>query len=182
MLGYVFGYSAHVYNSYYFSTRGIFYMFPGRQLAEEAEKIWHKKYHQPLPYVTGNWRLSGCVAIYGKDRPTFHGDYHGDYSGDYCNENLKGDRLRLSNWSTDQDVLKNGGLVFWNNGKDGESLPPPVQKRFPSAIVHPTAILLKQKIGKMKWSLVGVAVIPPDSSVKTQPFHPAPKRFYLPKK
>ncbi|MDR3196961.1 MAG: glycosyltransferase family 39 protein [Planctomycetaceae bacterium] len=171
MAGYFLGYSAHVYYSYYITEREIRYIYPGKQLAEEAEKIWHEKYDKPLPYVTGGWWFAGNVAIYGADRPTYHGAYH--------SYNLKSDSFPISNWSTDQDVLREGGLVFWATGQDDQILPQLVQEHFPSAQLLPKAIRMKPKNHNRTDPLrVGVAIIPPNDSIQTQPFHPAPYRFY----
>jgi hypothetical protein len=170
MLGYLLGYSAHIYYSHYLAKRQIFYMFPGRQLAEESEKIWHEKYNKPLPYVTGGWWLAGNVAIYSKDRPTYHGADHPSA--------LSNDHFPLSNWSTDCDVLKHGGLVFWMTNQDSPALPVLVRERFPSAQLLPKSIRLKTSNPNYEPFCVGAAIIPPNDSIQTEPFHPAPWRFY----
>jgi hypothetical protein len=171
MAGYFLGYAAHSYYSHYMDSRQVFYMYPGRQLAEEAEKIWHEKYKKPLPYVTGGWWLAGNVAVYSADRPTYHG-------ADHPNQ-LSNTHFPLSTWSTDQDVLKQGGLVFWIAGRGQQTLPELVRKRFPSAQLLQNVICLKQNNrSKTELLYVGVAVIPPNDSLQTEPFHPVPFRFY----
>jgi hypothetical protein len=171
MFGYLLGYSAHIYHSRYVTTRLVHYLYPGKQLAKEAEKIWHEKYDKPLPYVTGGWWLAGNVAIYSEDRPTYHGADHPAWLSD--------DSFPISNWSTDQDVLKQGGLVFWVTGKDYQTLPELVQKRFPSAQLLPKTICLEpNNLNQKEPFYVGVAIIPPDNSIQTEPFHPTPYRLY----
>ncbi|MDR1270103.1 MAG: glycosyltransferase family 39 protein, partial [Planctomycetaceae bacterium] len=171
MAGYLFGYTVHSYYSHYMNSRQIFYMYPGRQLAEEAEKIWHEKYDKPLPYVTGGWWFAGNVAIYGADRPTYHGADHPSQ--------LSNCHFPISNWSTDQDVLKQGGLVLWAAGQGKQTLPELVRKRFPSAQLLQNAIHLRpNNLHQTQPLYIGVAIIPPNDSLQTEPFRPAPYRFY----
>ncbi|MDR2705458.1 MAG: glycosyltransferase family 39 protein [Planctomycetaceae bacterium] len=171
MAGYLLGYSLHSYYSHYLTKRLVFYMYPGKQLADEAEKIWHEKYNKPLPYVTGGWWFAGNVAVYSVDRPTYHGDDHPS--------SLSNDHFPLSNWSTDLDVLKHGGLVFWAADQNAQTLPELVRQRFPSAQLLPKAIRLEpSNLNQTELFHVGVAIIPPNDSIQTKPFHPAPYRFY----
>lgn len=178
MLVYLVGYSVHLLNTYCWSQRTVFYAFPGRELAETAEKIWHERYSKPLPYAVGGWWHAGNVSIYGKDRASVH-----------CSNNaftLDPD-YPLSNWSTDQDVLKHGGLVFW--GIDSKSTEDDREKRaveilkerFPSAeVLAPISLAAKSRHGKA--FRIGIALIPPNPEIRAEPFQPAPWRFFHPAK
>lgn len=172
MIAYVVVYSVNNHIAHHGTNRLVRHAFPGRQLAEKAENIWHRHYDQPLPYVVGAWWFAGNVAIYGKDRPCVH-----TASG----ANDLDDERALSNWSTDEDVRHYGGLVFWKDGvyDDPEAI---ITYRFPGArIAEP--IVLKPNSTKIKAPIrVGVAIIPPDVSVAPKTFQPAPWHYFRPKR
>lgn len=171
MVGFLAGYSVYVYQAHYLKKKPPLFMFPGRQLAVEAEKIWHDRYEKPLPYVAGGWWYAGNVAIYGKDRPS----YHGGNAANAPEEN----EIPLGNWSTDADVLKHGGLILWLEEQDVPTWPPTIRERFPSAELLPEVISLESSNPrKPEPYRVGVAVVPPDERVRTTPFEPAPWRYY----
>lgn len=177
MIGYFVGYGIHVYNSYFLSGRNINYMFPGRELAEKAEKIWHEHYDIPLPYTTGGWWYAGNVAIYGKDRPTVH-----------CTNNSRTlePNFPLSNWSTNEQVMRYGGLVFWDANRKwqdrlGERDPlERLHEQYPMAQPLETIVLNPVMRGMKNPYRVGVALVPPNETIEAKPFEPAPLHFYYP--
>jgi hypothetical protein len=166
MTFYVVGYLAHVYVAYNFRNE-TWYLFPGKNLAAEVEKSWRNKRDEPLRYITGNWKMAGNVAIYGKDRPTCHCDYEG---------------FPLSTWSTDQDVLNAGGIVIWIIENDNFQIPQPLKSRFPSAELVAPIELKSRSIKRTKPYKIGIAIIPPDDSIKPQPIQPAPIRLWKTRK
>lgn len=172
MIGYVVSYSVQNYSAHHWTSRIVRHAFPGRMLAEKAEKIWHEHYEKPIPYVVGGWWYAGNVAVYSNDRPSVHSK---NDPGDLDDETL------LSNWSTDEDVLKYGGLVFWEDGiyKNPQKT---LGQRFPTIeVLEP--ILLSPDSEKIKKSIrVGVGIVPPNTSMQTKPFQPKPWRYYNPKK
>lgn len=175
MIGYVTVYSVYIYKSNFYSHRLVLYTFPGRQLAEKAESVWHDRFERPLPYVVGAWWYAGNVAIYGKDRPTVHSQNNA-----YDME----ESFPLSNWSTDSQVNRYGGLVLWRIEveRDGRWTPVPEKlfERFPSAeLVDPLRISLENR-HVTNPVIVGVAVVPPDESVRAEPFKPSPGHFFPP--
>ncbi|MDR2761114.1 MAG: glycosyltransferase family 39 protein [Planctomycetaceae bacterium] len=165
MACYVVGYLTHVYVAYNFRNETR-YLFPGKHLAAEVERTWRNRYNEPIKFVVGDWILAGNVAIYAKDRPTCHCDYNS---------------FPLSTWSTDQDVLNAGGIAIWNIDKESE-IPRWLKSRFPSAeLVEP--IELKPLSLKRKSPYrIGIAIIPPDDSIKPQPIQPAPIRLWTTRK
>lgn len=176
MLLYMGGYLGHVYNSYHWAKREVFYMYPGRELAEKAEEIWHARYPQPLPYTAGGWWQAGNVAIYGRDRATVH-----------CMNSSQTTEpdFPLGNWSTDRHVNKYGGLVLWSmNPKNWRGDPEAtsrknVLERFPAAEILPP-IRLPSKSRRGKDFVVGIALVPPNPELEAPPFEPAPWHFFHP--
>ncbi|MDR2346854.1 MAG: glycosyltransferase family 39 protein [Planctomycetaceae bacterium] len=162
MACYVIGYCTHIYVAYNF-RKEVWYLFPGKELAAEVEKIWYKKYDKPLRYITGKWTLAGNVAIYSKDRPTCHCDY---------------ENFPLTTWSTDQDVAHAGGIAIWKTNDTNVSLPDWIIKRFPEAEYAETIKLQPLTLRNKKPYYAGVAIIPPNDSIKPQKITPAPIRLW----
>ncbi|MDR1289982.1 MAG: glycosyltransferase family 39 protein [Planctomycetaceae bacterium] len=165
MIFYPVGYSAHLYNAYNIRRHGrTWYLFPGKELAVKVEDVWRNKYDKPLKYITGEWPLAGSAAIYSKDRPTCHCDYYG---------------FPLTTWSTDKDVLKTGGIAIWliGDGKQ-QAVPHWLKKKFPSAeLLEPIELQKKTKASREPYR-IGLAIIPPDDSIKLEPLTPAPIRLW----
>ncbi len=167
------GYWGHDYHTIR-THREASYVFSGRELAEKAEKIWHEHYDTPLPFTTGGWWYGGNVAIYGKDRPRVH-----------CSSNPRSlePGFMLSNWSTDRDVWRSGGLVFWGLKKNDpdkmapNELPDWLRQRFPSAKPLPPIVLDPVGPGYSPVS-VGIAIVPPDPTITTEPVKLAPWHYY----
>jgi 4-amino-4-deoxy-L-arabinose transferase-like glycosyltransferase len=161
MAGYVFGYFLHIYAAYHFRNE-TWYLFPGKQLAEKVENIWHSRYQKPLQYITGDWLFAGNVAIYSKDRPTCHCTYV-DFP--------------LSTWSTDQDFMNAGGIAIWDI-EDDSSMRKEIQQQFQSVEIIEQINLQTLTInGKKQYQFI-IAIIPPDNSIKPKSIKPAPLRLW----
>jgi hypothetical protein len=120
-------------------------------------------------YITGDWSLAGNVAIYSKDRPTCHCDYFG---------------FPLTTWSTDQDILKYGSIAIWDLDIDEDddvvSFESQLKERFPSAELLEPIELQSHAVNSTRHFAFGIAIIPPDDSIKPQPLKPAPMRLWKP--
>ncbi|MDR1485796.1 MAG: glycosyltransferase family 39 protein [Planctomycetaceae bacterium] len=165
MACYLIGYAVHQYGAYHWRSE-TWYLFPGKELAVKVENLWRSKYDKPLRYVTGDWILAGNVAIYSKDRPTCHCDY-GNFP--------------ISTWSTDQDVLRDGGIAIWRVENNNFTIPDRIKKRFPLAVLSEPIKLRNRAINsRNEYFCLGLAIIPPDESVKLKPIAPAPIRIWKP--
>jgi hypothetical protein len=160
MACYLVGYSAHVYCAYYVREKTQ-YLFPGKELAMKVENIWKSRYSKPFKYITGDWLIAGNVAIYSKDRPTCHCDYYG---------------FPLTTWSTDQDILSYGSMVIWDMEYGNYQL----KERFPSAELLEPIELQSRAVNSTRHFAFGIAIIPPDDSIKPQPPKLAPMRLWKP--
>lgn len=168
MFAYIIIFSAYCFYLKHHTSRIAVFTFPGRELAKQAEALWHEHYEHPLPYVTGPWWYGGNVAIYGKDRPSVHCE---------SKPNNLDERFPLSNWSTDRHVQKYGGLILWEIQSPDEPTPEYFWIRYPSLIpLQP--ITLQPKNFKVKPIFIGVALVPPNPEIDAPPSQPIPWRYY----
>lgn len=65
--------------------------FPDQELAQSVERIWQKRYRQPLPYVRGDDWLTSNVSIFGESRAEVYSPL----------------------WSTEEDFRQKGGILLW---------------------------------------------------------------------
>lgn len=138
------------------------YHFPGRELAEKAESIWHERYDKPLPWTAGSpWThggpydawpwLAGNVSVYGKDHARV-------YSGPkHCS------------WASPEDVRRDGGLFLWAPEDHEEEILASMKEDFPRAEIAGTITLKPKSRFAKKDVTVGIALIPPEKDGKSVP-------------
>jgi 4-amino-4-deoxy-L-arabinose transferase-like glycosyltransferase len=124
--------------------------FPGRRLAEEVERLWESRFAGPLPVIAGDQWLVSIVNCYSPHRPT---PYFESERGTF-------DR-RCAPWTSDEDLLRRGGVLVWLISREGNHLPPEFHEHFPNAEAQPPLVLPLER--GMRWPPVGigVAIVPP---------------------
>ncbi|MDO5581194.1 MAG: glycosyltransferase family 39 protein [Planctomycetia bacterium] len=141
----------------YFTHRASRYQFPGRALAEEAERCWHKNHQEKLPAIVGPWWPAGNIAVYGKDRPPV-------YANALPDSFLDGPLL-LPQRPHPEKINQTGGIVVWFIPRDAANdySPPRLLERFPKAVLQKPVPLLYQTSAELRPLWVGLAVVdPPD--------------------
>ena len=135
------------------------YHFPGKEIAAQAESVWHAEYAEPLPWVmaepwTGGalydawpW-LAGNVSVYGRDRArVYSGPSH-------------------ASWGSLDDVRREGGLFLWTAGKRDDEFLGALRRDFPGVrAVGVYTFKPKSRYAKQEVS-VGIALIPPEPEAK----------------
>jgi 4-amino-4-deoxy-L-arabinose transferase-like glycosyltransferase len=125
--------------------------FPMRELGTECDRIWDRFSDSPCAYTTGEWVYAGNAAYAMKCRPSVHFYYGGIEIPD---------AMPTGTWSTDDDVNRKGGLIFWDASEQG--VPDWVHRRFPQAEVLPEILVLPYKTGaKISPERIGMAVVLP---------------------
>ncbi|MCR5358580.1 MAG: glycosyltransferase family 39 protein [Thermoguttaceae bacterium] len=72
------------------------YHYPGKNLAEAVTRLWHERYHTPIPFVIGDEWLTQNVSVYGPDRA----------------------RLWDPLWADEEEFRRSGGVLLWEEGND----------------------------------------------------------------
>ena len=125
--------------------RGSRYHFPGRAVAETADRLWRENADGAAPFVRGDWWFSLNASGYGPERPRFWDPI----------------------WATEEDFARQGGVWLWPDGtSDTEEIRKEIQRRFPNAIFSEPFTFPKQTRFEVPPVVVRFAVIPPDSSKK----------------
>lgn len=78
--------------------------YPGKELSAVLTKIWHDRYHSPLPYVIGDRESTCNLAVYSSDRPEA-----------YFSANPK-----FSQWIDEEDIRKRGAILLWEADEEEE--------------------------------------------------------------
>ena len=126
--------------------------FPGRALAAEVQRLWNRRYDQPLPIIAGEWWLAGNAALYGPNRPSVYGGCLGD--------DLKF-APRFSPWTSDEDLERRGGVILWDCRRRGSNMPAELRNRFGTAEVLDPLTISHLTGAKIPPARVGVAIVPP---------------------
>ncbi len=142
------------------------YLFPGRQLAAEVEKAWDTHYDIPIPWATGEWWLTGNVAVYGKDHPRI---IYSRGPDTFCGPWL------ATTWGTYDDIRHEGGVLLWEI-RDGEPNPPErLEKLFPEAILCEEIRMRALTSAPIPEFRFGMAILPPPANDSTPPEEPSPR-------
>jgi len=127
--------------------------YPMRELGAECDRIWDSRFDVPCRYVAGDDFFYGGFAAHAmRDRPSFHFYYYGGMDGQ--------DGVLMGEWSTDEDVKRQGGIILW---RESEPIVPDwVHRRFPNAEVLPEALELPYKTSaKIPPLKLRMAIVPP---------------------
>ncbi|MGL4594069.1 MAG: glycosyltransferase family 39 protein [Thermoguttaceae bacterium] len=131
------------------------FLFPGKELAQIAEKKWSEYYGENVPcqYVTGEWWLAGNAAMWMRSNPHVLA---------YMSHDSMNDPKLLSSWSTRDDVIKNGGLVFWISDRKEyvDGIPSSLFQNYPNAVILPN-VSLKYHRTTNRTANIGIAIVPP---------------------
>lgn len=142
------------------------FQFPMKELGIASERIWDEKVGETCPYVTGDWWLAGNAALHMEQTPTVHA--FGQFGKPFA-------PFPVSSWSTDQDVNRYGGLVFWEKEDDNEETMAVLRGRFPDIHVLPMIVIPHSKA-----YYIDSAKIPPQEIclgiVYPKEIEPQPKR------
>jgi hypothetical protein len=125
--------------------------FPGRQLAQQVNEVWQKRYGTSLPIIGGDWWLAANAALYSPERVRVYGDLS----------------TRVSPWLSDDQLRRSGGVVIWEARADAQGIPDEVRQRFPAAQLLPTMKLRWQTPADLEPLAVGAALVPPGSPVRS---------------
>ena len=120
--------------------RGSRYHFPGRAVAEAADRLWHEKYPQALSFVRGDLWLTQNASVYGPDRP----------------------RLWDPLWSNEEEFAEKGGVYLWEEySPEAETIKKEALSRYPNAKVTEPITLPKQTRFDVPPAVVRLAVVAP---------------------
>lgn len=120
--------------------RGSRYHFPGRAVAETADRLWRENADGPPPFARGDWWLSLNASVYGPERPRFWDPI----------------------WATEDDFARQGGIWLWPDGaEDAEDLRKEIERRFPNAVFSEPLTFPKQTRFDVPPAVVRFAVVPP---------------------
>jgi hypothetical protein len=126
--------------------------YAGRRLAEEVARRWHARRPEPFGVVAGEAWRAGNVCCYAPQRPTL---YSSGGVG-YCVFDPE-----HAPWTSDADLAARGGVLLWDAGRFGDTLPPSVRLRFPAAELQPPIVLPYQTGAPVPPDRVGVAFVWP---------------------
>lgn len=126
-------------------TRGL---FPGQAIADYVTAQWVRRYGTPLPIVGGDKWLAENIGFYSPDRPDVYADLD----------------PRKSPWTNDVEFKRRGGIIIWDVGKAGGTLPVLWRTRFPGALVQQGAHFRWQTSAAVPLVRVGWAFIASASS------------------
>lgn len=138
----------------YIKGRGSRYHFPGKDLAQAVEQVWHEHCDRPLPWATGEWWLAGNTSVYGKDRASV-----------YCtpgpNAFLSGSPF--STWGTLDDVRRDGCMILWHiyGPEPSQQVPPGFYEIFPEATILDPIEIRARTNAPVAPERIGMAIILP---------------------
>jgi 4-amino-4-deoxy-L-arabinose transferase-like glycosyltransferase len=123
--------------------------FPSLQLAEEANRLWHQHYEQPLPYVVGARDLAGRVTVYSKNHPVPYFEWSSE----------------ASPWVNKESLRRQGAVFVWDARVTGDQVPAEAMQAFPR--------LQNQVVLDLKWHTradvrpvrIGFALLPAESTL-----------------
>jgi hypothetical protein len=135
LVGIIFGTIFAVRSLYYqpYRKRSCDYEnYPGKLVSRIVTEEWRKRFNTPLNYIVGERTESCNVALYSPDLPQAYFSASPEYS----------------QWIDEKDVIRKGGIVLWERGrnqapkwfrklkapKSGFRLSPIIQKDYPRAV------------------------------------------------
>lgn len=120
--------------------------FPGKAVATELTAAWNKRYPQPLNYVVGSIWMGGNMAYYSDQHPSIL--YDADHS--------------RSPWIDNDELLRQGGLIIWNESMDGEKAQyQQLLQRYPQAQLQPAREYPWHLDSERAPVRIGWAILPP---------------------
>jgi hypothetical protein len=133
---------------YVIKKRGPRFLFPAQELASQVGSQWAFLFDgKPLRYVVSDPWLGGMFAAYHADHPSVL------LSGDF----------KQSPWVKPDVIGEEGGILVWNNERDGEKL----TRAFPKAIRQPSLQLAFHTKAAIPAARVDWAILPPSSAKPT---------------
>lgn len=128
--------------------------FPGPDLAVAVRERWQARFAGTPPIVAGQWWPAASASYYLGTRPTVYGEL-----SSFC-----------SPWTSDEELLEQGGVVLWLIGDDRDPpLPRKWQQRFPT-LIREKPIEVRYLTGAdIPPARVGIAIIPPQTALAAEP-------------
>jgi 4-amino-4-deoxy-L-arabinose transferase-like glycosyltransferase len=127
----------------YFTGVPLRIHFPGRALAEEAERIWSMHADGPLECVGGDPFLGANVSFHHPARPLAYAGPPGGYA------------------VHDAEIRRRGGLYFWDAGRGGPDPPGNLLRRFRHVRWSSPLVLPQETGAPIAPVRVGVAFLAP---------------------
>jgi 4-amino-4-deoxy-L-arabinose transferase-like glycosyltransferase len=123
--------------------------YPGRTIAKEVDHLWQDYFpDKPLKYVVGDRWRAGSVSHYSR----FHPDIFIEADSYYAP------------WIDQQKLLKQGGIVFWDQETpEFQGIPPHLVAQFPGLDHGEVRTYLMLRDSEHKILYLGMAVLPPRS-------------------
>jgi hypothetical protein len=138
--------------------------YPGPQLAEEVTRRWRERFGPAgPPIVAGDWWLAGNVCCHAVYRPVLYASLEpASFGKDPYKD--KGDPRRFADpdpraspWTSDDDLLRRGGVLLWDADAYGDDLPGWLLRRFPGALPQEPLALRCAGLGpkvRVGWAMV----------------------------
>lgn len=119
--------------------------YPYQSIAKRVTQIWHRHYHQPLPYVVGSHYLTAAVSVYSPDHP----------------KPFLGGSVQQSAWINPAKVRQQGAMFVWQL-RDGQTqFPAWLKKQYPRLEVLPLQYFQPMTAAKVKKVAVRIGILPP---------------------
>jgi 4-amino-4-deoxy-L-arabinose transferase-like glycosyltransferase len=120
--------------------------FPGERFAAAVTEAWRRETGRPLPYVVGEFWLSGNLVLYSSDDPRFFHDA----------------TTARSPWIDPDDVRRRGGVIVWPADELGDSAVPAAWAAgLPGAVVQEALVMRQTTLrGERSWR-IGWAILRP---------------------
>jgi 4-amino-4-deoxy-L-arabinose transferase-like glycosyltransferase len=133
--------------------------FPGDELARAVQAEYRALTHQPLMHVAGDRWLVGNVSLYAEDRP-------GTFTDRSIDMNLPPELDPVASpWTSVDEMKREGGVLLWRVGSDGEHLaiPPSLLARFPQAVARDRPLEVSyDEFANLPPIRVGIAFVLPE--------------------
>lgn len=139
----------------YFTGKTFLNQFPGQIMAQRLTKLWHQRYHRPVPYVAGARYYVENISVFSPDRPEPFFEWSTSQSA----------------WINPDNVRKKGAIFAWRApcGK----LPQNIAKQYPGVVYLPPQKFKYLTNADIAPLTVCVALLPPASL--TQPINRSDK-------
>lgn len=95
----------------------LYELFPGKQVAQQIDKLWYEHYQTPLKYVAGTREYVVSVTVFSKDHPAGYFEWNPNFS----------------QWINEKDLRQQGAVFMWKARNSNTNIPTAIAKRFPSA-------------------------------------------------
>ncbi len=128
--------------------------YPGREIAEEATRAWHRQYYRPLKYVVGERNLVAAVAAYSPDKPIPYFDGNPP-----------------ENPWVDETVMAQKGALFISTLRGAARTSPfilDLKKRFPNLVDDQTWVFAQATRAPLPAVRIWFAFLPPQEPAASQ--------------